>query len=86
MVGPKADRAMTYKHISKIKIPTLLIRGEHDPLTEPWEAETLANLAREAGNVDVRVSQIPEAKHDCMENSEEMLREIIKMFSQYSVE
>lgn len=84
MVGPEAHGAMIYKHIGRIKLPILLIRGEHDPLTEPWEPVALANLAREAGNIAVRVRQIPGAKHDCMENSEVMLREIIAMFSQYS--
>jgi pimeloyl-ACP methyl ester carboxylesterase len=86
MVGPEAHGAMTHKHISKIKIPILLIRGENDPLSEPWEPEALANLARAAGNADVRVRQIPGAKHDCMENSEGMLKEIIEMFSQYSLD
>jgi pimeloyl-ACP methyl ester carboxylesterase len=84
MVGPEAHAAMIYKHIGRIKLPLLLIRGEHDPLIEPWEPEALANLAREAGNTAVRVRQIPGAQHDCMENSEAMLKEIVDMFSQYS--
>ena len=84
MVGPEAHSAMVYKHIGKIKVPILLIRGEHDPLVEPWEPEALANLAREAGNTAVSVKQIPGAHHDCMENSEAMLKEIIAMFSQYA--
>jgi alpha-beta hydrolase superfamily lysophospholipase len=77
---------MTYKHIGRIKLPLLLMRGEHDPLIEPWEPEALAKLVRESGNPGVRVRQIPEAGHDCMENSEEMVKEIIDMFSQYSAE
>jgi pimeloyl-ACP methyl ester carboxylesterase len=85
MAGPEAHGAMIYKHIGKIKIPILLIRGEQDPLVEPWEPDALADLARKAGNAHVRVRQIPGAQHDCMENSEAMLREIIVMFSQYSV-
>jgi pimeloyl-ACP methyl ester carboxylesterase len=85
MIGPEAHGAMIYKHIGKIKIPILLIRGEQDPLVEPWEPDALADLARKAGNAHVRVRQIPGAQHDCMENSEAMLREIIVMFSQYSV-
>ena len=86
MSGPEAHSAMIYKHIGQIKVPILLIRGEHDPLTEPWEPEALANLAREAGNTAVRVRQIPGAHHDCMENSEAMLKEIIAMLSQYSAD
>jgi alpha-beta hydrolase superfamily lysophospholipase len=85
MAGPEAQGTMTYRHIRRIKLPLLLMRGEHDPLVEPWEPETLAKLARESGNGEVRVSTIAQAKHDCMENSEEMLKEIFAMFSQYSV-
>jgi len=84
MSGPEAHGAMIYKHIGRIKVPILFIRGEHDPLTEPWEPAALAHLAREAGNTAVRVRQIPGAQHDCMENSEVMLKEIVAMFSQYS--
>jgi pimeloyl-ACP methyl ester carboxylesterase len=86
MAGPEAHGAMTNKHISRIKLPLLFMRGERDPLVEPWEPEALANLAREAGNVGVRVCTIPGSKHDCMENTEGMLREIIEIFSQYSVD
>ena len=85
MISPEAQGTMTYRHISRIKLPLLIMRGELDPLVEPWEPEALANLAREAGNAEVGVSQIPHAKHDCMENSEEMLKVIMDMFSQYSV-
>lgn len=84
MAGPEAQGTMTYKHISRIKLPMLFVRGEHDSLVEPWEPEALADLAREVGNAGVMVRQIPEAGHDCMENSEAMLREIVDMFSQYS--
>ncbi len=84
MMGPEAYAAMAYKHIGKIKIPMLLIRGENDPIIEDWEAAALARIAKEANNKQVRVSEIPQAGHDCMENPEVMVQEIISMFSQHT--
>ena len=81
MVSPVAQATMTYKYIGKINLPILLIRGENDPLVENWEQEALARIARKSGNQEVRVRQISDAGHDCMENSDEMLKEIIHMFS-----
>ncbi len=76
MMGPEAFGAMAHRHIGKIDKPILFIRGEHDPLVEAWEPETLAQLVRDSGNSQVRVRQIPHAGHDCMENSTEMLNEV----------
>jgi alpha-beta hydrolase superfamily lysophospholipase len=81
MIGPEAHNAMTHRHIAKINVPMLLLRGEHDPLVEGWETEALAQIVREAGRARVSVRQISGAGHDCMENSEEMLREIVQMMS-----
>jgi len=84
MAGPKADNAMAYKHIGKVKFPILILRGVDDFLVEDWEPDALARIVREAGNQDVKVAHIPGARHDCMENPEEMMRQIIDMFSKYS--
>jgi alpha-beta hydrolase superfamily lysophospholipase len=84
MAGPEAHAAMTYKHIGKINLPILMIRGENDHIVEDWEAEALAVIARKAGNQNVRVKQIPDAGHDCMQNPDEMLKEIMHMFSTWS--
>lgn len=84
MAGPEAYGTMTYKHINKIMLPILIMRGESDFLVEAWEPEALSHLARESGNTNFRVRQIPVARHDCMENCDEMLKEIIDMFSTYS--
>lgn len=81
MIGPEAHNAMTHKHIAKVNVPMLLLRGEHDPLVEPWETEALAQIIQEAGRTKFNVRQISKAGHDCMENSEEMLREIVQMMS-----
>jgi pimeloyl-ACP methyl ester carboxylesterase len=82
MMGPEAHAAMAYKHIGKVKIPMLLIRGENDPIIEYWEGPALARISNEANNQQVRVSEIPKAGHDCMENPQAPLREIVSMFSQ----
>ena len=84
MMGPEAHAAMAYKHIGKVKIPILLIRGENDPIIEDWEAPALARIAHEGNNQQVRVSEISQAGHDCMENPQAMLKEISSMFSQYT--
>lgn len=81
LMGPEAWNAMTYRHIGKVSVPMLLLRGEHDPLVEAWESKALAQIVQEAGGASIRIRQIPGAGHDCMENSEEMLKEIVEMMS-----
>ena len=81
MMGPEAHAAMAHKHIGKIHCPMLMLRGEHDPLIEPWEAPALAEISRSKGNRQVNVREIPGAGHDCMENPEAMLHEITSMFT-----
>jgi alpha-beta hydrolase superfamily lysophospholipase len=61
-----------------------MIRGENDQIAEDWEAEALAQIARKSGNRNVMVKQIPDAGHDCMQNSEAMLKEIIHMLTTLS--
>jgi predicted esterase len=61
-----------------------MIRGENDWIVEDWEAEALARIARESGNQNVWVKQIPVAGHDCMQNPDEMLKEIIQMLTTWS--
>lgn len=84
MVGPEAHATMTYKFIDRIKLPILFIRGEHDWIVESWEAVELAAIARNSGNRNVRVREIPDARHDCMENPDEMLKEITRMITTWS--
>ena len=84
MMGPEAHAAMAYKHIGKVEVPVLLIRGENDPIIENWEAPALAQIARKANNQQVKVIEIPHAGHDCMDNSQAMLKEIVSMFSQHT--
>ena len=81
MAGPEAHGTMTYKHLEKIELPILLIRGENDPLMEDWEPEALAQVALKSGNPDVKVIPIPAAGHDCMQNPAEMLKAIIPMLT-----
>lgn len=79
MMGPEAYSAMAYKQISRVTLPMLLLRGEHDPLIEAWEAEALQHIAHEAGNTFVSIKEIPRAGHDCMENPDAMLQEILNL-------
>ncbi len=76
MMGPEALTAMAHRHIGRIQQPILIVRGEQDPLIEEWEPDALAAVARASGNRPVRVRHIPEAGHDCMENSVALLTEI----------
>lgn len=85
MAGPEAYNAMGYKHIGKVDIPLLIIRGENDFLVEKWEPEALAGIAREAGNKDVYVKKIPDARHDCMENPDATLDNIVDFYVKYSI-
>jgi alpha-beta hydrolase superfamily lysophospholipase len=86
IAGPEAHGTMTYKHMDKIHLPMLMIRGENDHVVEEWEPEALAQVVRKSGNRNVRVRQIPDAGHDCMENADEMLKEIVHMLTTWSKE
>jgi pimeloyl-ACP methyl ester carboxylesterase len=77
MEGPEAHAAMAYQQIGKISVPVLMMRGEHDQMVEAWELGALANILPSSGNQHVRAIEVPGAGHDCMENSEVMLREIV---------
>ncbi|WP_447964598.1 alpha/beta hydrolase [Nitrospira sp. Ecomares 2.1] len=79
MMGPEAYSAMAYKQISRVTLPMLLMRGENDPLIGAWEAEALQRIAQKAGNPFVSIKDIPRAGHDCMENPEAMLQEILNL-------
>jgi len=84
MIGPEAHCAMAHKHIGKVKLPFLIMRGEGDFLVDEWEPGALARIAREAGNEGVWVRQIAGARHECMENAPEMLKEISGMLLTYA--
>lgn len=84
MMGPHAYGAMAHKHIPKIKIPILFIRGENDFIVDQWEVEKLVKIGKDAGNKNIRLRVVPNAKHDCMENPEVMLEEIVEMMNSYS--
>jgi pimeloyl-ACP methyl ester carboxylesterase len=85
MMGPHAYGAMAHKHIPKIKTPILFIRGENDFIVDQWEVDELVKIGKEAGNKNIRLRVVPNARHDCMENPDVMLEEIIEMMNSYSV-
>lgn len=84
MIGPEAHGAMAYRHIGGVKLPFLMMRGEGDFLVDDWEPGALARIAREAGNEEVRVRLISGARHECMENTPEMLDVISEMLTTYA--
>jgi pimeloyl-ACP methyl ester carboxylesterase len=61
--GPEAVGAMTYRQISQVRAPILLVQGSADEMVEPNEAENLAAVARRAGNDHVTVAPIEGAGH-----------------------
>jgi len=84
MKGPHADAAKAFKHIEKINIPILFMRGENDYNVQQSEIDELVKLAVTAGNNEIRSIQIPDARHDCMENPEVMVNEIVSFINAYS--
>ena len=84
MMGPHAYGAMAHKHIPEIKTPILFLRGENDFIVDQWEVDKLVKIAKEAGNKNIKLRVVPNARHDCMENSEVMLKEIVEMMNTYS--
>ena len=81
MKGPEATKTRAYKLIPKVKIPILFLRGENDRLIEPRETTELAAIANEAGNSDVTIQYIPDARHDCMENPGKTIEVIVDWIS-----
>jgi len=81
MKGPEATKTKAYKLIPKVKIPILFLRGENDRLVENLETVNLAKIANEAGNHNVTIKYIPDARHDCMENPSETTYAIIEWIS-----
>lgn len=81
MCGPQAHAAITHRHIGKIALPMLLLRGDSDPLIPNWAPDALGTIAREAGNEKVRVVSVAGARHDCMENPEAMVDEVVRFVS-----
>jgi alpha-beta hydrolase superfamily lysophospholipase len=84
MMGPHAYGAMAHKHIPKIEVPILFLRGENDFVVDQWEVDELVKIGEGAGNKNIRLRVVPNARHDCMENPEVMLEEIVKMMNSYS--
>jgi pimeloyl-ACP methyl ester carboxylesterase len=81
MCGPGGHAAITHQQIGKIALPILFMRGESDPLIPAWVPGALGAIAQEAGNENVRVVSIANARHDCMENPEAMVDEIVRLVS-----
>jgi pimeloyl-ACP methyl ester carboxylesterase len=76
LAGPEAEAAKCFKHISKIKLPLLLIQGQEDDELGPDEANKLMQVALEAGNKDVTAVYL-EANHN-FDGKEQELGEVIR--------
>lgn len=61
--GPEADTAKTHLQIGGVWAPILLLQGTDDTVVFPDEAGRLADVARAAGNRDVKVQMIEGATH-----------------------
>lgn len=85
MYGPEAHAAMAHRHIGKVRVPLLIMRGESDIWVEPWEPEALGRIARATGNPHARVLHVGNAGHDCMENAPVALDAISDMMSAFKV-
>lgn len=84
MMGPHAHGAMAHKHIPKIKNPILFLRGENDFIVDQWEVDLLVRMGKEAGNERIKLRVVPGARHDCMENPEVMVNEVVSFINSYS--
>lgn len=61
--GPNATSAMTFRQISEVRAPILLVQGTADAVVTMDEAERLAGVARAAGNDDVEIAVIDGGDH-----------------------
>jgi dipeptidyl aminopeptidase/acylaminoacyl peptidase len=61
--GPSATAAMAFRQIGQVWAPILLVQGTADEVVDPDEAWALADVARRAGNHEVRVAPIAGGKH-----------------------
>lgn len=68
MRSPEAYNAKTNEIIQDVKIPILFIHGKEDYIVGAEEPESLVEILNNAGNQNVELVFIPDARHDCMEN------------------
>jgi len=83
MRGPEAYNAKTDKIISGVKIPVLFIHGGNDDTVGHEEPESLVEILNKAGNKDVQLTFIPDAKHDCMENPTATIDALVEWLSNF---
>ncbi|MEE8298659.1 MAG: alpha/beta hydrolase, partial [Thermodesulfobacteriota bacterium] len=83
MRSPEAYNAKTNEIIASVKIPVLFIHGEQDYIVGHEEPESLVEILNNAGNTDVQLTFIPDAKHDCMENPSATLDTLIEWLSNF---
>ena len=84
MRSPEAYNAKTNEIISGLKVPALFIHGENDYVVDVEEPKGLVQILEEAGNENVELVFIPDARHDCMENSEATVPVLVEWLSKIS--
>jgi len=83
MRSPEAHNAKTNEIISSVKIPVLFTHGNDDYIVGHEEPESLVDILNNAGNHNVQLSFIPNARHDCMENPSATIDTLIKWLSNF---
>lgn len=61
--GPGAVAGMAFRQIGSVWAPILLVQGDDDEHVSLHEAHALAGVARNGGNPDVEVAEVPGADH-----------------------
>jgi len=70
MRSPDAERAKTCGIIHDVSVPVLFINGANDDIVFKGEPEKMREILNGAGNFRVEIKYIPDAGHDCLDNSE----------------
>lgn len=81
MRSPEAYNAKTNEIIQDLKVPVLFIHGADDYIVGHEEPESLVEILNNAGNKDVELIFIPDARHDCMENPNATIDTLVNWLS-----
>lgn len=81
MAGPNAEGTKTYKHISKIKVPILLVHGLKDEYVKQDEFEHLIEIAEDGASKSV-TRVVLDADHMIEEKHDELGSAIIKWLNE----
>lgn len=83
MRSPEAHNAKTKEIISAVDIPILFIHGRNDYIVGEEEPLELVSILEGAGNRDVEIQFVPDARHDCMENPKYTVDVLVNWLSKF---